>query len=254
MTYAHRLCEKDSLDFSDLFAYQYLVSPCKKPIDGFDPLPFGKFLVHVGKKLRRAVVTDVKGRFFGYVLGIGVDKTGVIQGVWQLDCLDLDDPRVFDKFAEYLEDVSGRYVFVCAAGIEQRIYTDSVAMIGAVYNPLTKRVGSALNLVLDDDPVLHPSYDHSANEKRGGKYTLFHTRDAIARRINGSFYLDLYNMLETRFWPRTEQFEVPREQYGAVYDEIAATARHSIASITKMFKTSLPLSGGRDSRLIVGFA
>lgn len=34
MTYAHRLCEKASLDFSDLFAYQYLVSPSKNLLMG----------------------------------------------------------------------------------------------------------------------------------------------------------------------------------------------------------------------------
>lgn len=254
MVYAQKLCELAKLDFAEIFAYQYLVAPRGTHLDGMDVINFGKISINVGRKLNRAAIMDAKGRVFAFVLGIAVDKSGLIKGKHQLDQLDLDDPKVFSRFAEYLDDVAGRYVFICRAGIEQRIYTDPVAMIGCVYDARTKRAGSSLNLVLDDAPELHPLYDHEVNEKRGGKYTLFHTRDAHARRLNGSFYLDLYNMIETRFWPRVSEFEKPRSEYGAIYDEIIATARHSIGAITGNFKTSLPLSGGRDSRLIAGIA
>jgi hypothetical protein len=254
MTNAHRMCDHASLDVEDVFAYQYLVAPGRAALDGFDALPFGKFSVYSGRKLHKARVFDAKQRFFGYVLGIAVDREGLITGDRQLNDIDLDDPQVFSRFAEYLDDVAGRYVFICAAGIEQRIYTDPVAMIGCVYDPKSRRAGSSLNLVLDRELVLNPKYEHEVNETRGGKYTLFHTRDAEAVRLNGSFYLDLYNMVETRFWPRTTQFEVPRSEYGAVYDEIIETARRSIGAVTSAFKTSLPLSAGRDSRLIAGFA
>lgn len=254
MTNAHRMCERATLDFSELFAFQYVIVPGKKPLDGMTALPFGKFTVHVGKKMNVASVMDARGRFFGYVLGVAVDKEGLLRGERHLPTIDLDDPQVFSHFARYLDDVNGRYIFICAAGIEQRIYTDPIAMIGCIYDPTTKRVGSSLNLVLDREIALHSKYDHEVNERHGGKYTLFHTRDQHARRLNGSFYLDLYNMVETRFWPRTNSFEVPRQHYGDVYDEIIRTARHAIGAITGGFKTSMPISGGRDSRLIAGLA
>ena len=204
--------------------------------------------------MHSALLVDCKGRFFGYVLGIAVDKSGLIKGEHRLEELDLDDPQLFLRFAEYLDDVSGRYVILCGAGREQRVYTDPVAMIGCIYDPIKSRVGSSLNLVLDRPLVNNPKTDDEAILQRGGKYTLFHTQDAHAKRMNGSCYLDLDTMIETRFWPRTDKFEVPVEEYGAVYDEIIETGRHVIAEITSAFKTAMPLSGGRDSRLIAALA
>ncbi|WP_085307303.1 hypothetical protein [Planktotalea arctica] len=255
MTNAVKLCAHIKQDVSKVFAYQYLVTPGKsEQIDGMSVLPFGKFSIHVGAKLHSALLTDCKGRFFGYVLGIAVDRSGLIKGEHQLDELDLDDPQLFARFAEYLDDVAGRYVVLCGAGTEQRVYTDPVAMIGCVYDPTSQRVASSLNLTLNHDIVLNSKSDHEAVEKRGGKYILFNTRDEYCRRMNGSFYLDLETMMETRFWPRTDRFEVPLSKYGKVYDEIINTARHVIGAITDRFKTAMPLSGGRDSRLLAAMA
>jgi hypothetical protein len=94
MTNAHRMCDHASLDVEDVFAYQYLVAPGRAALDGFDALPFGKFSVYSGRKLHKARVFDAKQRFFGYVLGIAVDREGLITGDRQLNDIDLDDPQV----------------------------------------------------------------------------------------------------------------------------------------------------------------
>ncbi|MEP5153027.1 hypothetical protein [Planktotalea sp.] len=254
MTNAKKICDDANLDFEEIFAYQYLVTPGSAKVKGLTTLPFGRYSVHIGSKLHSAMLLDRKGRFFGYVFGVAVDKTGLITNDHIVEELDLDDPRLFTQFAEYLNDVAGRYVVLCGASDEHRIYTDPVAMIGCVYDPLKHRVASSLNLVLDRDLVPNPITDDEAILERGGKYTLFHTQDAHVKRLNGSFFLDLDTMIETRFWPRTEKFEVPVEAYGGVYDEIIATGRHIIGSITGAFKTAMPISGGRDSRLLAGLA
>lgn len=254
MIQAIHLAERSKLDFSELFSYQYLVSANNLDLPGMDVIPFCRRHIYVGKKLHRAQINDRNGVLFGYVLGIAVDNEGLVKNTRNLASVDVADPEVFDRFHEYVNDVSGRYVFVLAAGTEERVYTDPVAMIGCVINYEAGLVGSSLNLVLDREVELNPLFDHDAVTKRGGKYTLFHTRDKHVRRLNGNFYLDLANCTEYRFWPRIDRFERPVEEYGAVYDEIIRHARHSINEIATHFSTAVPFSGGSDSRLIVGFA
>ncbi|PKP79456.1 MAG: hypothetical protein CVT80_15900, partial [Alphaproteobacteria bacterium HGW-Alphaproteobacteria-2] len=127
-------------------------------------------------------------------------------------------------------------------------------MIGAVYNRGLGRVGASTMLCFDDGFEDHPLYDHAVNETRGGKYSLFHTRDVRVRRLNPSFYLDLDNFQEYRFWPRGESFDESPRRRADIYDEIIATVRFNIGAIAARHRCALPLSGGRDSRLLAGFA
>jgi len=254
VTNAHVLCEESNLDFESIFRYQYLVAPGREPLTGMHMLPFGEHTFYVGKQLPHSILTDCKGRFFGYVIGIAVDKSGLITGEHQVKSLDLDDTELFSRFAEYLTDVSGRYAVLCGRGTEQRVYTDPVAMIGCVYDRDSGRVGSSVNLVLDREIDYHPKIDHEAVRSRGGKYTLFNTIDAHVKRLNGSFFLDLSTMIDTRFWPRVDHFERPVSDYPEIYDEIISVSRHNIGSIASVHKTAMPISGGRDSRLLAALA
>lgn len=254
MVIAVKQAEAANLDFASIFAYQYVVGPRGKSIAGMDQLEIADVTVNVGRKLHRAVLLDGQGRLFGHILGIAVAPNGLINGEVSVDTLNLDDPAVFDRLAEYLNDVAGRYVLICAAGQEKRLYTDPVAMIGCCVNAKDRLAGSSLGLVLERDVIPHPKYDHEAVRSRGAKYAFFHTYDAHVTRLNGSFYLDLANFADYRFWPREEHFERPQSEYGAIYDEIIAASRHNMKEIIAHFPTSLPISGGSDSRLLVAFA
>lgn len=254
MIKAVSMAERSKLDFASLFAYQYLISTKKRDLPGMDLLELGDRAIYVGAKLHRAELRDRNGVLFGYVLGIAVDNNGLLKDTVTLPEIDVTAPKVFDRFHTYINDVTGRYIFILQAEYEQRVYTDPVAMIGCVINHEAGLVGSSLNLVLDREVELNPLFDHEAVTQRGGKYTLFHTRDAHVRRLNGSFYLDLASYTDYRFWPRTDGFERPVQEYGDIYDEIIKCARHAIGEITAHFSTAMPLSGGTDSRLLAGLA
>ncbi|MCK0148946.1 asparagine synthase-related protein [Marivita sp. S6314] len=255
MIKAVELAEQSKLELSTVFAYQYVISRKPRDLPGLDMMQLGRRrFIYAGPKLHRAELRDRNGEMFGFVLGIAVDPEGLIKGVRTLPTIDVNDPQVFDRFHDYINDVCGRYVFVVTAGIEERVYTDPVAMIGCVVNCDAELVGSSLNLVLDREVELNPLFDHDAVTNRGGKYTLFHTRDRHVRRLNGSFYLDLVNYTDYRFWPRIDHLEQPVDAYGDIYDDIIRHARHAIGEITAHFSTAMPLSGGSDSRLIAGLA
>ena len=254
MINAVSMAERSKLDFASLFAYQYLISTKQRNLPGMDLLQLGGRAIYVGPKLHRAELRDKHGVLFGFVLGIAVAPDGLLKDTVSLSDIDVTDAKVFDRFHAYLNDVGGRYVFIVQAKGEQRVYTDPVAMIGCVINHEAGLVGSSLNLVLDREVELNPLFDHEAVTQRGGKYTLFHTRDAHVRRLNGSFYLDLVSYTDYRFWPRIDTFERPVHEYSDIYDEIIKHARHAIGEITKHFSTAMPFSGGSDSRLIAGLA
>lgn len=242
------------LPLDDIFAYQYLVSPTGTTLSYMDQIEFSDMTINVGKRLARGTLLDRNQKIFAHVLGIAVDDKGLIEDNTVVDQLDVDDPDFFERFERYLNNIAGRYVIVCSASGQKRLYTDPISMIGCVVNNDARLAGSSLDLVLDREIQLNTKYDHEINERRGGKYTLFHTRDEHINRLNGSYYLDLATFRQTRFWPKIARFERPVQEYGEIYDEIIKTAQHSTKNVIQNFDTALPLSGGRDSRLILGMA
>lgn len=214
----------------------------------------GRHHLYTGQSVHLANLLDGKGQAIGVVIGIAVDRTGLIEGDWTIPGIDADLPDFFDRFEAYILDVAGRYTFVLTIGTEERVYGDPVGMNGLVYHRGAARVASSLHLCLDREVREHPLYDHARMEKTGGKYSLLHTRDAEVRRVNPNFYLDLDNFHETRFWPRDEVFHHDPADYSRVVDEIMSTTRHVVGAIADRFTCAMPVSGGRDSRLLVAMS
>lgn len=218
------------------------------------PLPRRGWTVATGRALPVARLRARDGIEFGLLLGIAAGPAGIVEGEHRFDDLSADVPDFFERFERHLNDLAGRFTVLVTSGGDERVYCDPVGMNGVVYNPETWRVASSLKLCLDDEIVDHPLYDHDINETQGGKYSLFHTRDARVRRLNPSCYLDLTNFHESRFWPLDDSFDMPAGGLEAVYDEIITTARHRIGAIVAGHDCAMPLSGGRDSRLLAAFA
>ncbi|MFT6453055.1 MAG: hypothetical protein ACJA06_002564, partial [Halocynthiibacter sp.] len=255
MTQAHDICLEKQISLENAFKYQYVISRTAVDIPEFTSQIFGKCYVYTGPAAHVSTLCDADGIAFGIVIGIAVDPQGLIDGRWKLPGLKLSDADFFDTFERYLLDVAGRYTMLIVAGAEERIYADPVGMNGVVYSTQTWRVAASPLLCLDEPGTLDPLFDHEIVESSGGKYSLFHTRFAEVRRMNPNFYLDMDNLHETRFWPRDETFATP-DLAGqvAAYDEIIATTKHNIGAISAAFKCALPITGGRDSRLMITMA
>lgn len=254
MIEALRQCLDQDLDFATLFRFQYIVSRTKCDAPGMTHRAIGRHHLYTGQSVHISNLLDRKGQPVGVVIGIAVDRTGLIEGNWTIPDIDADLPDFFDRFEDYIVDVAGRYTFVLSVEDEERIYCDPVGMNGLVYHRDGARVASSLLLCLDREVDEHPLYDHASMERKGGRYSLLHTRDAEVRRVNPNFYLDLANFHETRFWPRDEVFHHDPSDQSQVVDQIIATTRHIIGAIADRFTCAMPVSGGRDSRLLVAMA
>ena len=80
MLYAQKICERDSLNFSDLFAHQFVL--CRNP-EGLpgdwtvSPSINGWILGHC-PGLDRQEILDASGRCLGWLLGVAVDPDGKV--------------------------------------------------------------------------------------------------------------------------------------------------------------------------------
>ncbi|WP_143092405.1 hypothetical protein [Sulfitobacter brevis] len=215
---------------------------------------FAGLHVHTGASLRTARLRDVHGKVFGLLLGIAVGPDGLVTQNQHIDSIDLTRSDAFTAIENLLTHFAGRFTLIAAQGRDRRVYGDAVGMNGIVYNPTLQRVAASVPLCIDDAVQDHPDYNHHLCETEGGKYTFFDTRDRRVRRMNPSCYLDLANFAETRFWPPSNGLGPLPSSLTDTYDEIISIASHSTQTLLQSFPCVLPLTGGRDSRLIAAFA
>lgn len=243
------------------FRYQYRVSryakPSAKTRDAKDAganraqLLEG-WTLELGADLPLARLVRREGEVFGLLFGIAVDGDGALLA-GKTD--SAPDPRKgWDAVERWVEEITGRFGLLISDGKDVRFYTDPCGMIGAVYDPETKRLASSLALCLERAVEDRDDYDHSAIEERGGLYTVFDTRDRAVRRMNPSCYLSLTRFDETRFWPREGSIALVGGDLGKTYDAIIARTQQVTEAVARAHRTWIALSGGQDSRLLLAMA
>lgn len=247
-------CVARGAEFAQVYRYQYVISRAALETPGMQAHQFAGFHVRAGSGLPVARVRDRHGMAFGLLLGIGVDPGGPVTPNRRIGSVDLSEDDPLEEIEQWLDHVAGRWTFLASAGGVRRIYCDPAGSNGVVYNPETGRVGSSPLLCIDDEVRDCRGYDHRQIETEGGKYTLFATRDARVRRMNPSCHLDLISFAETRYWPREDWQDTLPATRAEVYEEIIATASRATQALIRSYPCALPLSGGRDSRLLAGFA
>lgn len=254
MIEARRLCEAENIPFSYAFRYQYAIS--RRPLDlpGMDQRRFAGMVVHTGAKLPVSELRDRQGRPVGLLLGLAVAPEGLLGANHVIPGLDGCADAPLDHFEDWLVDLTGRYTIILDLAGERRVYCDPVGMNGVVYNPHLRRIAASPLLCIDRPVLPNPLFDHDLMAREGGRLSLFQTRDRDVVRMNPNFYLDLDNFHETRHWPRNERFHHDGWEHASVLDEIIRIARHNIGALVNGHQCSLPLSGGRDSRLILALA
>jgi hypothetical protein len=239
--------------FAEHFRYQYVISRQVEEIEGFQHLDCGDWHLHTGASLPVTVLTDIKDREIGAVIGIAVGPEALLGPRKAQLPVNSFSKNFWNDIEKYLTDVAGRYAFVLTSRGQTRLYTDPVGMIGAVYNAEDGFIASSPLLAIKRPVIPNPAFDLEMIETGGGRLSLFHTLDAHVRRLNPNHYLDFKTFEETRFWPRDEAFDTPPDTPVSIYSEIISRAQFNIGAIAEAYPCSLPISGGQDSRLLLGF-
>lgn len=254
-TFAQQLCSDSNVSFAQTFRYQFVISPEPLELPGFVSAACGGFQVCSGEALRRVTLQDKNGVSFGVCLGVAVDHDGQLPEEYFAQNFDSTAPSALVALEDYLAVLSGRYALITHLAAQTYFHCDPVGMIGAVYAPETRRIASSTFLCINRPVEWHPAYDRAEVEAGEGSYGFSHTCDAHVMRLNANHRMTLDTFETKRFWPRPDDaFTTSEAQYGALYDEMIAASRKIIARMTTLGPTSLPLSGGNDSRILMALA
>lgn len=233
-----------------VFRFQYAL--CEPSLKA-DYLPqnfaFADRQLLAGKDVNVVKLFDADGAPLGYMLGIAVGPEGLLKRSYPF-AFSKEDPAFWDKFENWLIDCAGRYTFFIDTGSQARLYCDPVGMNGVVYENIAHRVASSPLLAIDRPVIPNALYDTDLLKDHKVRYTLHHTCDEQVNRLNPNYFLDLQTFETHRFWPRDEVFELGERPHAQVYDEIIERLAFNIDEITDGHPSVMPISGGRDSRIL----
>ncbi|MEO9573555.1 MAG: hypothetical protein ABJ263_05320 [Tateyamaria sp.] len=245
----------------EVFSQQFILSrDADHTIDGFERWRLSDWHFSAGNGLRVATHFHDRLALNIAVLGIAVDKNDIVLDSTTLAAATAK-MKDYGEVAKYLSECAGRYAFVLIDTQNARIYGDPGNTLGFVFDIDTGTVGSTLHLTInrriianDDYPLAYPAAINA-----GPRFAFGHTADARVKRPLGNHYLDLHSLETHRFWP-TESTVLEVSEDDTAAEEAAVETffeRHQsvIATLAKSFTpTILPLSGGRETRLLLAAA
>jgi len=247
---AERIWPLGASKLSQVFRFQYAL--CEQGQTAHylpQEFQFGGRQLLVGEDLTVVHLSDRDGDPIGFLLGIAVGPDGLLAGEHRLGVAQ-SDPDFWHRFESFLIDCAGRYTFFIKRGEEQRLYCDPVGMNGVVYEVDAHRVASSPLLAIDRSVIPNQRYEVPFLKSKDTRFTLHHTCDDRVKRLNPNCYLDLNSFKIHRFWPRDETFALGQRSHADVYDDIIERLAFNIDQITSGHDCVMPISGGRDSRIL----
>ncbi len=156
---------------------------------------------------------------------------------------------------KYISQLAGRYVVLLSIGTSARVYSDPVCSLGPVYDPVTRRLGTSVALALDRPVIANP--DTPADSVASGEacYLFGQTPDRDVKRALANHYIDLTDFSERRHWPTEDmEFTLGGRKRQDLSLEIGAKLRLNMKALIERYPTALPVTGGKDNRLLVAAA
>ncbi|MEP1201009.1 hypothetical protein [Tateyamaria sp.] len=248
-------CEANQLDFARVFRNQFVLSECpdiKTP--GWTTKTVNGWHFQHCQDLPVSELRTKDGSMIGFVCGVVIDSEGALVDAPQILNQNSQDAGFWKTVDTYCIGLSGRYIVMILQSLTPRIYTDPVADYGVVYDPNSRKVASSLMLALERP--IHPNPIMPWADIRVGnlQYSLGHTRDFYVKRLFGNHYLGLKDFRPIRFWPREDTDLETRsiEDSEGILDRIHARLSQNMRGLLSSGTCILPLSGGRDSRCLLG--
>lgn len=256
---AVRLSKERGHRFPVVFSNQWVLSEDSPgPLPKYTPHQLGKWTLHAGPELDVAVAVDPERDISVAFLGQGVDRHGdfVTDAVLKAHLSTASDPAAL---ANELTMIGGRYLFIIVAPDFRRLYLDPSGCMGAVYDPIERLVAATLFMALARplEPEKDFPFGDIAETGSGGRFAFGVTPDARVRRLLCNHYLDLRYFTVHRHWPHPDDDLTCPMTMDAIeerVDVVISRHRQILDALTKARPTLLPVSGGNDSRLLLGLS
>lgn len=168
--------------------------------------------------------------------------------------------RSTDEAQEYISACAGRYTAFLIGPTIARVYPDPNGSFGTVYNIENGTVAASVYLALSDKIRRNEEYPLGvdAGLGLGPRFSFGYTADPRVRRILSNHYLDLKDLSEHRFWP-TEKMSFDSDGDPAHVSDLLQTYETRHQEVMRAISqgttpTILPLSAGKDSRILLSLA
>lgn len=250
---AEKKCQQRGSDFGWLFRNQYVLNrDADRSYPGWNKQCLAGWALHHGAALRISPIKDTCGEHVGFLLGHALTpKSELVKEVFNLP-VERGASNFIEIADRCITELSGRYLVILLSGRCERVYCDPVSDIPLLYDQKAGVAGSSLGLLLDRPMQPNPKF--SISNVLGGSQTLSlqHTLDTDIKRGISNHYLDLSDFSLHRHWPSADvSFDTPQQEIPEKVDQLTERLGAHIAALVDHFDCILPITGGRDSRMLL---
>lgn len=250
-------CASNQFEFGQVFRNQFLLSERSDlTLPNWQVRQIGGWVFQHCPDLPVNELRSRDGRVVGFVAGIAVNPDGRVVDAPQVFGQTPEEDGFLGSIERYVIGLAGRYIVLLLEGDAPRVFADPVADYGIVYDPDSRLVASSLALALHRPVHPNPIFPWAEIRDAHIQYSLGHTRDFFVKRLFGNHYLRLRDFQMRRFWPLEDTDLETRDvaQADTIIDAIRGRLSQNMRALLAMGNCILPLSGGRDSRCLLGAA
>lgn len=241
-------------DFAKDFPEQFILAPYDDlQIPSWEQWKGDAYTLYRDANARTKRIIDNVGAQIGWFLGEGVDAEG--QYIGDPMCLPYNSSTQegWDIAEKFIEGIAGRYCVIIDTLNLHRIYGDPVGDFSVVYNAKDRIVASSTLLALTQKIQWNKNFDRDRILAGSLHFSLQQTPDSSLRRFLPNHYLDIDTFTCIRHWPRNDtQLLEPHVSVTDNLDQISLRLKQIVSALARNAAVIIPISGGRDSRNIVG--
>ena len=194
----------------------------------------------------------------GWLLGYPIADGRLMRGG---EVLRLEEPLDEARLEDQLYRVGGRFAFVLPDEKISRLYLDPFGTLSATYSTESHVLASTTTLIEWVESRGNGSFpdrrEHGANKPTLAPnhfYPAGLTHNPKIRRLLPNHYLDLGSWQVVRHWPKGRFEQVAEGEIEGQVETIVGALRSTIGAVTSECMTYLPLTSGRDSRMLLACA
>ncbi len=246
----YTICQENGWSFEEVFRQQYRISKSAdkrgKISTKWNTVRLGDWTLEHCKTLPLTRIKNAAGKPIGLVLGVAITPQGECLGKTATIKQDLEG---------WIEALAGRYVVLIVEGKEAKLYQDPSGNLSTVFNAADATIAASVTLAIEDAVQPHTTIAAEDVVDKKEKFLFGETSDIRVTRAQPNHFLDLNTFTQTRHWPREDtEFATLDQERIATFTEFSDKIRDNVTALIKSFSCALPITAGRDSRIILASA
>jgi hypothetical protein len=195
-------------------------------------------------------------KFIGWLLGYPIDTNGLLLNQSLQMSVSADNSSDASQLESSLYAFGGSFLAIFLTQNISRVYLDPSASLATVFCAHQQIVASTTALI----PYSEDSQDNYELinlldiPRKDNFYPFGFTPRHSVERLLPNHFLDLNNWRVTRHWPVNEITTIQHKDIEQTVDEIASIIKNNIAALVQKSQLYIPLTAGRDSRMLLACA